>query len=161
MPDNLYRPPTSELLVADDQSYQYGGFWVRLGATLVDTVLLLAISVPLLALIYGLSYRAGEAVFGGVPSALLNYVFPAFAVIMFWIFKSATPGKMLFNLSIVDATTGAKPRTRQLIGRYLAYYLSMLPLLIGFLWVATDKRKQGWHDKLAGTVVIRPAQRAT
>ncbi len=39
--------------------------------------------------------------------------------------------------------------------KYLGYYLSAIPLLLGFVWVAFDKRKQGFHDKLAGTFVVR------
>jgi len=62
---------------------------------------------------------------------------------------------MIVRAKIVDARTGGKPSTGQLIGRYFGYYLSMIPLFLGFIWVAFDKRKQGWHDKLAGTVVIR------
>jgi uncharacterized RDD family membrane protein YckC len=58
-------------------------------------------------------------------------------------------------LVIVDARTGEKPTTAQFIGRYLAYYISILPLFLGLIWVGIDKRKQGWHDKLAGTVVLR------
>ncbi len=42
-----------------------------------------------------------------------------------------------------------------MIGRYFGYYVSILPLMLGIIWVGIDKRKQGWHDKLAGTVVIR------
>lgn len=45
----------------------------------------------------------------------------------------------------------------QLVGRYLAYYMSMRPLGLGLIWVVFDKRKQGWHDKLAGTVVVKQA----
>ncbi|RYY81863.1 MAG: RDD family protein, partial [Comamonadaceae bacterium] len=41
----------------------------------------------------------------------------------------------------------------------LAYFVSAIPLCIGFLWVAWDPRKQGWHDKLAGTVVVRARKR--
>jgi uncharacterized RDD family membrane protein YckC len=55
----------------------------------------------------------------------------------------------------VDAKTGGKPSTGQFIGRYLCYYLSSLLLGLGFIWVAFDSRKQGWHDKLAGTLVVR------
>jgi uncharacterized RDD family membrane protein YckC len=43
-----------------------------------------------------------------------------------------------------------------LIGRYFAYYLSTILLGLGFLWIIWDPKKQGWHDKLAGTVVVRP-----
>jgi uncharacterized RDD family membrane protein YckC len=43
----------------------------------------------------------------------------------------------------------------QCIGRYFAYFLSFLGLCLGFMWVGWDERKQGWHDKLAGTLVVR------
>lgn len=62
---------------------------------------------------------------------------------------------MATKLTIVDANTGEKPSPAQFVGRYLAYYVSMLPLFLGIIWVGIDKRKQGWHDKLAGTVVIK------
>ncbi|MBA1333442.1 branched-chain amino acid aminotransferase I, partial [Candidatus Endoriftia persephone str. Guaymas] len=63
---------------------------------------------------------------------LLNYLFPAIAVLVFWHFRSATPGKMLFNARVVDAKSFGKPSTGQLIGRYLGYYLSILGLGLGF-----------------------------
>ncbi len=53
------------------------------------------------------------------------------------------------------AARDADQLTQQLIGRYLGYYVSIFALGVGFLWVAFDPRKQGWHDKMAGTVVIR------
>jgi uncharacterized RDD family membrane protein YckC len=55
---------------------------------------------------------------------------------------------------IVDANTYGPPSTGKLVGRYFAYLASIIPLFLGFLWIAFDKRKQGWHDKLAGTVVV-------
>jgi len=51
-------------------------------------------------------------------------------------------------------TAYGQPSTGKLIGRYFAYLVSIIPIFLGFLWIAVDKRKQGWHDKLAGTVVI-------
>ena len=62
---------------------------------------------------------------------------------------------MLLSAKIVDASTFGPPSTGKLIGRYFAYLVSIVPMFLGFLWIAFDKRKQGWHDKLAGTVVIR------
>ena len=62
---------------------------------------------------------------------------------------------MITKLTIVDAKTGGKPSATQFIGRYLGYYVSMIPLFLGIIWVGIDKKKQGWHDKLSGTVVIR------
>jgi len=86
----------------------------------------------------------------------VSYVLPAIAIIAFWVYKSATPGKIAIRATIVDAKTGLQPSNGQLIGRYFAYYISTLPLCLGFLWIAWDPKKQGWHDKLAGTVVVRP-----
>jgi len=81
------------------------------------------------------------------------------AVITFWLMKQATPGKMAVSARIVDAATGNPASTGQLIGRYFGYFVSFIPLGLGILWVAFDKRKQGWHDKLAGTVVVRNSHR--
>lgn len=134
---------------------EYAGFWMRLLASIVDSILVLIIIAPILTLIYGQDYWESESFFLGFWDLIFNYILPAIAVIIFWIYKSATPGKMALNLSIVDAETGNKPTTGQLIGRYFAYYISMLPFFLGFFWVGFDKRKQGWHDKLAGTVVIK------
>ena len=134
---------------------EYAGFWVRVGASLIDTLLLLAVIVPLLLAIYGKAYLASEAMVQGAWDMVLNYIFPAVAVIIFWIYRSATPGKMLMDIKIVDAETGGKPSAAQCIGRYFAYYVSTIPLMLGLFWVAFDRRKQGWHDKLAGTLVVK------
>lgn len=72
-----------------------------------------------------------------------------------WIKLSTTPGKMLLSLKIVDATTHAPMTARQSIIRSLGYLVSMIPFGLGFVWAAFDGRKQGWHDKLAHTVVIK------
>jgi len=130
-------------------------FGYRAGASLIDTILMMVIIVPVLTIIYGKGYWASEALFLGVWDLLFNYILPAIVVIVFWVYKSATPGKILLDISIVDAETGGKPSNGQLIGRYFAYYISVLPLMLGFIWVGFDKRKQGWHDKLAGTMVVK------
>jgi uncharacterized RDD family membrane protein YckC len=95
----------------------------------------------------------------GPMDFLISWIFPAVAVILFWVAKQATPGKMAISAKIVDAQTGNAANQTQLIGRYLAYYLSAIPLGLGFIWVAFDERKQGWHDKLSGTVVVRKKNR--
>ena len=139
----------------DNTDMEYGGFWLRTVAAIIDTILVLAIVMPLLSAIYGQAYWQGTALFSGFWDVMLNYILPAIVVILFWVYKSATPGKMILKLRIVDAKTGGKPSTAQLIGRYLAYYVAIFPLMLGILWVAVDKRKQGWHDKLAGTLVVK------
>ncbi len=134
---------------------EYAGFWVRVGAALIDTILIIIVTWPLLRLIYGPQYGESDVFSLGPLDTLVSYVLPAIAVIVFWIYKSATPGKMALRLSIVDAKTGEKPSTGQFIGRYFAYYVSIIPFFLGLIWVGFDKRKQGFHDKLVGTVVIR------
>jgi uncharacterized RDD family membrane protein YckC len=145
----------------NEPEVQYAGFWLRVAASIIDSVLLLAITLPLLVSIYGWEYFDGtQAAFvAGTADFLITWIIPAVAVIVFWAYKSATPGKMMLSARIVDATTGQPPSVAQSIGRYFAYYISLLPLGLGFLWVAFDKRKQGWHDKLASTVVIRTKAR--
>jgi len=144
----------------------YAGFWIRFWASLIDTFLLLLLSLPLMISMYGLNsmnmsssgegmdYSYSSYSFSGDSNFLLNYILPAIAVLIFWFIKSATPGKMLTKLKIVDAKTGEKPTPVQFIIRYVSYFLSSI-FLLGFIWIAFDKRKQGWHDKIAGTVVIR------
>ncbi len=133
----------------------YAGFWIRTLAAIVDTLCLMCVVMPLLWVVYGKSYWQSEQMVQGSADLVIQYALPALAIILFWLYKSATPGKMLFRLRIVDAATGAGLTKGQAIGRYAAYYLSTLPLMLGILWVAFDSRKQGWHDKLAGTVVVR------
>ena len=137
---------------------EYAGFWIRVGAALIDTVLILIVITPILFTIYGESYWTEDTMLHGFWDLIFGYVLPAVIVIVFWVYKSATPGKMATKLIIVDAQTGGKPSTRQFIIRYVGYYLAMLPLFLGIIWVGIDKRKQGWHDMLAGTVVLRSTQ---
>ena len=84
-----------------------------------------------------------------------SFILTAIAVIVFWIYKSATPGKMIFGAKIVDARTGGPLTTGQCIGRYLGYYVSLVYAVHRLSVGRFDPRKQGFHDKLASTVVIR------
>jgi uncharacterized RDD family membrane protein YckC len=135
----------------------YVGFWARVGAALIDTILLLIIIGPLLYAFYGAAYFTDptRGMVSGIPDLLISWVFPIACVIAFWIKKQATPGKMVVSARIVDASTGQAITPKQAVIRYLGYFVSTIPLLLGFIWVAFDARKQGWHDKIAGTVVIR------
>ena len=143
----------------------YVGFWARFLSFVVDSVW----AMILIALILGVGLSAPEIDLTGatdpdravgillqaLPRLGLELLLIGVVFVLFWMFRSATPGKMLVSAVIVDAKTLSKPSTGQLIGRYLAYYASTLPLCLGFLWVAFDKRKQGWHDKIAGTLVVK------
>jgi uncharacterized RDD family membrane protein YckC len=143
----------------DTEELEYVGFWPRVGAALIDTLLVLLICVPLVTWVYGAQYWTSSALIQGPADFLINWVLPAIAVVLFWVYRQATPGKIAIGARIVDAETGAVPSTGQLVGRYLGYYVSIIPLFLGIIWVAFDRRKQGWHDKLAGTVVVRPRNR--
>jgi len=125
-------------------------------ATLVDTVLLaIFITLPL-AFIYGpQEYFFGEQIFLGFWDVVLGYITPVILTIWFWLGYQATPGKILLKLQIVDANTMTALTVWQAIGRYLGYLVSLVVFLMGFFWIAFDQRKQGWHDKLAGTFVIK------
>jgi len=138
---------------------EYVGFWPRVGAALIDTLLLLVILGPVVHMIYGPSYWVSDSIIQGPADFLVSWVLPAVVVVVFWIARQATPGKMAIGAKIVDASSGSAASPGQLVGRYLGYYVSILPLFAGIVWVAFDERKQGWHDKLAGTVVVRNRNR--
>lgn len=144
----------------------YAGFWIRVGASIIDTLVMLIIFIPTAMMIYGantmstevtnqnMSYWSSSFHMETSGNVFLNYILPAVLVLAFWLYKSATPGKMATRLTIVDAKTGKKPTVLQFLLRYLGYFLSSI-FFLGFIWIAFDKRKQGWHDKIAGTVVIK------
>jgi uncharacterized RDD family membrane protein YckC len=134
---------------------EYAGFWIRVGATLIDTVIIIIVLMVPLSFIYGQQYLLGDQYLRGFWDLILGYVVPIVATIWFWLRFMGTPGKMALKLRVVDARTGNKLSLGQAIGRYFAYILSILPLGLGFIWIGIDSRKQSWHDKLAGTVVIR------
>lgn len=144
----------------ESEKLEYVGFWARTGASILDTVLIVAITMPVLYAVYGEQYFVSETPVSGVVDILLSWVFPAVAVIWFWVAKQATPGKMAIGAKIVDARTGRAVSTGKAVGRYLGYFVSTIPLGLGILWVAFDPKKQGWHDKLAGTVVVRRKDRS-
>ena len=143
---------------ADD--HEYAGFWIRVWASLIDTVLLMIVIVPLVVTVYGWGYFSADAAFiRGPADFLISWLMPAAAVVMFWLYRRATPGKMAISATVVDATTGAAITPNQALIRYVGYFVATLPLGLGLIWVAFDPRKQGWHDKMAGTVVVRARQR--
>ena len=73
--------------------------------------------------------------------------------LFFWILMGQTPGKMLLGIRIVSLD-GSRLTFWQALRRFIGYFLSALALYAGYWWVLIDNRRQGWHDKLAGTIVI-------
>jgi uncharacterized RDD family membrane protein YckC len=148
MADNLQRAP------------RYAGFWLRLGASVIDIIVLLAVIAPIEIAFFGREYPAlalqGKTMAVDVWTQL---ILPLIAMIVLWRYRAATPGLMLMSARIVDAETLAPASIGKLTLRavvLLVMWLLVVPL-IGVLWIAFDRRKRGWHDMLAKTVVIRSA----
>lgn len=154
--NNPYETPGASLQNAGATNHIYAGFWIRVLASLVDTLLLMIVIAPIALTFFGTGFFTGTAELGLVGN-LINYILPAVVIILFWIYKSATPGKMICGIEIIDEKTGGKLSPGQSILRYVGYYVSSIVLLLGFLWVIWDGKKQGWHDKMAGTLVVKKA----
>ncbi|CAB0151243.1 hypothetical protein PSI9734_01656 [Pseudidiomarina piscicola] len=143
-----------------DENLEYVGFWPRVGAAIIDSLLLIMVTFPIIHFVYGDAYWYTDSLILDPLDFVINYIFPAVAIILFWVYRQATPGKMAISAKIVDADTGHEVKTSRLILRYVGYYVSSIPLLLGLIWVAFDSRKQGWHDKMANTVVVRRKDRS-
>jgi uncharacterized RDD family membrane protein YckC len=129
---------------------QYAGFWRRVGATIIDSV----IYTVLIGLIAGPVIVNAELLTG---EGLLRMAVTLLLTVVLWLKFLGTPGKLLLECQVVDADSFGPMSVKQAAIRYVAYLASFLPLLLGFLWVARDKRKQAFHDKIANTVVVYKA----
>ena len=138
-------------------SPDYAGFWQRALALLIDWLIVVVISMPIIVVAFGAEYFSLDPMRRAWD--LVTVLIVGILIVGFWRYCGATPGKLAVGLRIVDAETGKPPSTGRLVVRLLCYLLSALPLYLGFLWAAIDRRKQGWHDKIAGTVVILDTDR--
>ncbi len=82
---------------------------------------------------------------------IMNFVIIGTYFVSFWIYYSATPGKMIMHMKIVDAVTLEKPSKWQFIRRFFGY----MTVLFGVWFIVFSKQRQALHDKIAGTVVIK------
>ena len=142
-PQPFYGQPYGAMAYAAPQP-SYGGFWIRVLAYIIDAIVLVIVQLVLMATVDN----------SGVQT-LINLVFG-------WLYfaglesaKGGTPGKLLLGMR-VTTEQGANISFLRATGRYFAKILSALILFIGFIMVAWDTHKQGLHDKIAGTYVIRP-----
>lgn len=134
------------------QEPKYVGFWARFAANFLDGILISILLSPSIFLA-ATSIRP-EGLIVAIAAFWGLDILAVIILLVLWCKKQASIGKMAISAKIVDARTGGVPTKGQLIGRYFAYTLSALPLGLGFLFIAFDSKKQGWHDKLAGTAVI-------
>jgi uncharacterized RDD family membrane protein YckC len=77
------------------------------------------------------------------------FVYPVF----FWVIAGQTPGKRLLGLRVIR-TNGQRLTVGRAIRRAFGYWISIISLCLGFIWILFDSHRQGWHDKFADTYVI-------
>jgi len=135
----------------------YGGFWVRVFAYLLDLIVILILSIPF-AIVFGESMfdtSNGAMNFSYSTSNAVSVMIVAGYFVGFeGSAKQATPGKMAMGLVVTNQRGGRISYLRAL-GRFAGKYLSAFILFIGFIMVAFTQRKQGLHDFLAQTLVVR------
>lgn len=129
--------------------FKYAGFWIRVGAYLLDILILLIPTILLQSAI--------------TSSATFNtQLIEQLANTLMWVVyygalesssAQATLGKRAVGIKVVDLN-GERLTFGRAAGRYLAMYISAILLLMGFIMVAFDKKKQGLHDKLANCLVV-------
>ncbi|OFJ32134.1 RDD family protein [Vibrio cholerae] len=131
----------------------YATFWDRLWASLIDSLVLSVLILAVILFIFNV--LDVDVAINSRYVDIANLFLSLCITILFWNFKSATPGKMLLKLKVVDEHTLNKLTFKQSIIRYLSYYISLLGFFIGFFWIFFNKKNQGWHDKIAKTIVIK------
>ena len=133
----------------------YASFGQRLGALLLDVIILNLVMVPLALALHGAEYFTTDEYVDGPANFILTWLLPAVITIGCWLTLAATPGKLLLGLRVVHAETGDRLTFVQCVKRYLGYILSAIPLLGGYLWMLRSERRQTLHDLFARSVVIR------
>ncbi len=136
------------------EEVKYAGFWIRVVASIVDQIWIVAVSfVPVVVAVKsGMFDTDSPEYFYFFMFCIL--IFPAIIVVLLWRRFQSTPGKMMLGLKVVDASNFSQASFGKYSLRYLGYFVSMIPIYIGCFWVGVDKKKRGFHDLIAGTVVI-------
>ena len=124
------------------------GFWIRVLAFIIDSVILGVINL-IVATILNQSTTGRSGI-----QTLLGIIYFSY----FWSASSVWPGQTigdkLLNLRVIK-TDGSDISIVQAFIRYVGLFISFLVIFIGVIWVAFDPDKQGWHDKIAGTYVVK------
>jgi uncharacterized RDD family membrane protein YckC len=139
----------------------YGGFWIRALAFLIDGLALGLITSALVPGAYSFSQTGtnyfeldyAATALAGMFGTVLGIAY----FVAFWAWRGQTIGMMPFKLRVVRAEDGGEVDFGRSLLRYVGLIISFAAILIGVAWAAFDSRKQGWHDKIGGTVVVRPA----
>jgi len=139
--------------------FQYGGFGRRVIAFVIDNIFLqvAALFVTIIGLlVIGIDV---ELLTTGSGTLLNSYYATAVVMNLFYFTyfhgtTGQTIGKRMLGMKVIQST-GEPMRVGVAFLRWVGYFLSGLIFYLGFLWIAFDGRKQGWHDKIAGTCVIK------
>lgn len=144
-------------LARDFQVEPWAGFWIRLGAFWMDSLIILMLAMFLGSLTY--STALGDLLFPNIDKTILFLLllFIFYHALFLGRFKT-TPGKGFFGLSIIPSKDSERFGYSETFLRTLSYFISGLPMGTGFLWIAFDTYKQGWHDKIAKTSVLKKAK---
>lgn len=143
------------------------GFFIRLSAYLIDNLLLTLITIVPAFIAFALLKRSGVSISGDIQELMrwmwLLVILPntVLTFIYFGYFHAATGqtvGKLLCGVRVVTAEGRPLGWARSVV-RCAGYFLSSFFLYLGFFWVVLNRRKRGWHDYLAGTVVVRVPER--
>ena len=146
-------------LRAQAASVLYGGFWRRFWACMLDGIVLGFASMFVygagIVIVRSLSPEIEDPVKALlIPQLVANTLINAFYFIYFHALTGQTVGKLALGLKVVNRDGGAIGFGRATV-RYFGSLISLLFAGLGFAWIAFDGRKQGWHDKMAGSFVVR------
>jgi uncharacterized RDD family membrane protein YckC len=141
----------------------YGGFWIRVVAAIIDSIIMRVVVAPvsiifgglgLAGMMSGLPHRGIGLLGSGVTLVALFFGSWLYEAFMESSSYQATLGKMIFGMKVTDLN-GNRISFGRATGRHFAKILSGMILCIGFIMVGLTERKQGLHDLLAGTLVRR------
>ena len=141
---------------------QHAGFLIRLVAYIIDDIIITIGSLiimwvfGMMPMLSGSAMSGGEFSFGVVQvlGIIVQLVWGFGYLIYFWTSSGQTPGKMIMGVKVV-AVDGGPVTVGKAILRIIGYFVSGIVIYLGFLWIIWDKEKQGWHDKIAGTYVVK------
>ena len=124
---------------------------------------LIVASLLVLVIMIGLGIIAGALAFAGLDAlgalTVFALVIVTFVVSLgyfpwFWWRSGQTPGMRLFRLRVVRDRDGGPISGGQAVLRLIGYWINQFVFYIGFIWIFVDSRRRGWHDLIAGTIVI-------
>lgn len=139
---------------------RFAGHGGRLVAYIIDGIILSAImivlSIVLTAIFFGAaaSDNAGAAAGAGFLYLFLIGVISILYFPFFWQRSGQTPGMKMFRLRVVRDEDGGPISWGKAFLRLIGFWVSSAVFYLGFIWIFIDKRHRGWHDLIAGTVVI-------